>query len=179
MEEFDRVANEKKDLHRFSRRKALLQRPKQGRSTLPRRRQRHRRDPRTHWIQTGCTVEKGNMTIHSLDPDAAQWSSWSSGTWSPSTRSSWWDYSFSLQSWRHSHHDQPQLTSQQTSWTVEHVLQNTSTGRPGVERSISRNIFESPIEEWHCEWWLLLLLIFFSGKLQRIRLLLLKWLPQK
>ena len=36
-----------------------------------------------------------------------------------------------------SHHDQPQLTSQQTSWTVEHVLQNTSTGRPGVVRQIS------------------------------------------
>ena len=81
--------------------------------------------------------EKGNMTSHSLDPDAAQWSSRSSWTWSPSTRSSWWDYSSPLQSWRHSHHDQPQLTSQQTSWTVQHVLQNTSTGRPGVVRQIS------------------------------------------
>ena len=102
MEEFDRVANEKKDLHRFSWRKALLQRPIQGRPTPPRRRQRHRRDRRTHWIQTDCTVEKGNMTSHSLDPDAAQWSSWSSWTWSPSTRSSWWDYSSPLQSWRQS-----------------------------------------------------------------------------
>ena len=102
MEEFDRVANEKKDSHRFSWRKALLQRPIQCRPTPPWRRQRHRRDRRTHWIQTGCTVEKGNMTSHSLDPDAAQWSSWSSWTWSPSTRSSWWDYSSPLQSWRQS-----------------------------------------------------------------------------
>ena len=45
--------------------------------------------------------------------------------------------------------------------------------------AFQKNIFESPIEEWHCEWWLLLLLIFFSGKLPRFRLLLLKWFPQK
>ena len=47
----------KEELRRFLRRACLLQRPIQGRTTVPRRRQRHRKDRRTPWLQTHCTVD--------------------------------------------------------------------------------------------------------------------------
>ena len=58
-------------------------------------------DRSTPWIQTHCTVEKRTTTRQSSVPDAEQWSSWSSWTWSLSSRSSWWGSS-SSQTWRQS-----------------------------------------------------------------------------
>ena len=45
--------------HNDSGRAGLLQRPIQGRATQSRERQRHRKDRRTHRIQTTCEVDKG------------------------------------------------------------------------------------------------------------------------
>ena len=67
----------------------------QSRTTLSRRWQRYRKDRRTPWIQASTTVEKKNMTKQSSEPDAEQWSSWSSSTWLRSSRCLWWDSSSS------------------------------------------------------------------------------------
>ena len=54
---FYKIANGKEELRSYSWGKALLRRPIQGCTTLPRRRQQHRKDRRTPWIQTHFTVE--------------------------------------------------------------------------------------------------------------------------
>ena len=77
--------------------------------------------------------KRWNLTCHSQNPDAEQWSSWSPWTWSPSTRSSWWDSS--SHSWR-----QSPLSTQPNHATLlsnRAPVQKPSTGRPGALRPIS------------------------------------------
>ena len=74
----------------------------QSHTTLSRKRQRYQKDQRTPWIRPSCTVEKESMTKQATEPGSERWSSWSSWAWSLSSRSSWWDYSSSSQTWRQS-----------------------------------------------------------------------------
>ena len=66
------------DLRRFFCGTALLQRPIQGRKTMPRRRQRHRKDRNTPKNVSNLYSESGNMTRQSSEADAEPWSSLSS-----------------------------------------------------------------------------------------------------
>ena len=80
-------------------------------------------------------------------PDAEQWSSLVSWTWSPSTQSSWWDSS-SSQTWRQS----PKPTSPDVPALVLNTRKESSSARLVVATQLRRIffIFEL-IEEWQPE----------------------------
>ena len=63
-------------------------------------------------------------------PMMNQWSSWSSWTWSPSSRSSWWDSSPSQTSLK----SEWPTTSDVSATRLEHKWKNTSSGRPVAKR---------------------------------------------
>ena len=74
--------------------------------------------------------KKEDMTKQASEADAEQWSSWSSWTWSPSSRSSWWDSS-SSQTPRKS--EWP-TTSDVSATRLEHIWKNTSSWRRVAKR---------------------------------------------
>ena len=86
--------------------------------------------------------KKEDMTKQASEADAEQWSSWSSWTWSPSPRSSWWDSSLS-QTPRKA--EWP-TTSDVSATRLEHKWKNTSSGRPVAKRL--RHFFQFFLNLW-------------------------------
>ena len=126
-------------VRRFFCRVGLLQRPMQGGTTLPRRRQRS--DPvkteAQSWIQTILAQwKRENVARQCPVPDAEQWSSLVSWTWSPSTQSSWWDSS-SSQTWRQS----PKPTSSDVPALVLNTRKESSSARLVVATQLRRRFF--------------------------------------